>query len=318
MPVKLTRLNDLIEDGEPVAGTWELLPGHTLGYRGKERDEEYRVKAPLIAAEPGALVAAATVRQDDQTVITRILKLSGRWRSDDRNRLVFEAERARGRTDQLTLTGAWTLNDTNEIVYTYRSEASAAARAAAKRSARPVRRDRVQQIVFKGAWEITGDRHITYRMQGGSDSGFTFRGAFQTPSTLAKKGEVRFSLGAEISGRSGTKRDTSGRAAGRGPAGVRTITFFGSWKLGRDLSLSFELDRGPASRKQAFRFGAEWAYAKGRTAAVQLTTARGEPIGAELLLTRARMTAWGEAEFFARLERSAAEARAEAGARFRW
>lgn len=315
--MKLTRLNDLIEDGEPIAGTWELLPGHTLGYRGRERDEEFRIKAPLIAAEPGALVAAATVRQDAQTVTTRILRLLGRWKSDDRNRLVFEVERARGRTDRLTLSGAWTLNDTNEIVYTYRSDASPSARAAAKRSGRPVLRDRTHQIVFKGVWEISGDRQITYRIQGGSGSGFTFRGAFQTPSVLAKKGEVRFSLGAEASARSGTERAVPGRG-GRGPAGVRTVTFFGSWKLGRDLSLSFELDRGPASRKQAFRFGAEWAYAEGRAVAVSLTTARGEPVGTELLLTRARMTAWGEAEFFARLERSALEARAEAGARFRW
>ena len=300
--MKLTRLNDLIEDGEVVAGTWEILPGHTLGYRGKERDDEYRIKAPIIAAEPGALVAAATVRQDDQTIITRILKLSGRWRSDDENRLVFEAERARGRTDQLTLTGTWSLNDANEIIYTHRSTL----------------RDRTHQIVFKGVWEISGDRHITYRMQGDSDSGFTFRGAFQTPSVLAKKGEVRFSLGAEASGRFRARRGASGRAAVRGPAGVRTITFFGSWKLGRDLALNFELDRGPASRKQTFRFGAEWTYAKKGAVAVKLTTAHGEPLGAELVLTRARMTSWGEAAFFARLERSVMESRAEAGARLSW
>ncbi len=303
--MKLTRLNDLIEDGEVLSGTWELLSGHTLGYRGKERDEEYRIKAPIIAAEPGALVAAATVRQDDQTVITRILKLTGRWRSDDQNRLVFEAERARGRSDQLILSGTWTLNDSNEIVYTYRTS-------------RSIRRDHTQQIVFKGAWEITRDRHLTYRMQGDSDSGFVFRGAFQTPSVLAKKGEVRFSLGAEASGRFRARRGASERGAARGPAGVRTVTFFGSWKLGRDLALSFELDRGPASRKQVFRFGAEWTYAKKGTVAVKLTTARGEPIGTELTLTRARMTSWGEAAFFARLERSALESRAEAGARFSW
>ncbi len=308
--MKLTRLNELIEDGEVVKGTWELLPGHTLGYRGRNTGEEYRFKAPVIAAEPDAIVAAATVRQNDQTVVTRILKLTGRWKTDGKNRLVFEAERAGGKTDQLTLTGTWKLGDANEIIHTYRSEASAAERRAAARSGRTVRRDKTRELIFRGRWELSEKNHITYLMEGSSDSAFRFRGAFGTPSILAKKGEIRFSIGAEAAGRT--------RAAARSPKGVQTVTFFGSWKIGRDWALNFELDEGLGRRKRVFRFGADWTYQKGRTLSAQLKNERGRPLGVELVWTRAFALARGEGEIFARIGRSFEETRAEAGGRLRW
>lgn len=292
--MKLTRLNELIEDGEVVKGTWELLPGHTLGYRGRGTDEEYRFKAPIIAAEPDAIVAAATVRQDGQTVVTRILKLTGRWKADGKNRLVFEVERAGGKTDQLTLSGTWKLSDANEIVYTHRS----------------ARRDKTRELIFKGRWELSEKNHITYLMEGSSDSAFRFRGAFGTPSIFAKKGEIRFSIGAEAAGRT--------RAAARRPKGVQTVTFFGSWKIGRDWAVNFELDEGPGRRKRVFRFGADWAYQKGRTLSAQLKSEGGRPLGVELVWTRALALARGEGELFARIERSLEETRGEVGGRLRW
>lgn len=301
--MKLTRLNDLIEDGEIVKGSWELGPGHTLGYRGEGRDQEFRLKAPIIAVEPDAIVFAATARQDDQTVITRTLKLTGRWKTDGKNRLVFEAERARGKTDRLTLTGTWKLNDSHDIAYSYRSEPVSGPR-------RSARRGETHELVFKGAWEITGKNEISYVLQADTDSAFRFRGAFGTPSILAKKGEIRFMIGAEAAGAASPAR--------RGQGGVRTVTLFGSWKFGRDLALKFELDEGPGRRKRVLRFGADWSYRKERTLSARLKSERGKPLGVELVWTRSFALSRGEGELFARVERSLEETRAEAGGRLVW
>lgn len=307
--MKLTKLNELIEDGEVVKGTWELLPGHMLGYRGRDKDEEYRLKAPIIAVEPDAIVAAATVRQDDQTVVTSILKITGRWKTDGKNRLVFEAERALGKTDRLTLTGTWKLNDANEIVYSYQSNLTVSQKKSARRAGHAARRDRVHQLVFKGGWELTQKNQITYVLEADTDSAFRFRGAFQTPSILAKSGEIRFVIGAEAAGKART------RAAGKG---VQTVTFFGSWKFGRDFALNFELNEGPGRRKRVLKFGADWTYQKGRTLSANLRNQRGERLGFELVWTQSFALARGEGEVFARLERTAVESSGEAGARLRW
>ncbi|MBP9733613.1 MAG: hypothetical protein KBD07_04480, partial [Candidatus Omnitrophica bacterium] len=179
-------------------------------------------------------------------------------------------------------------------------------------------RDRVHQLVFRGAWELTQKNQITYVLEADTDSAFRFRGAFQTPSILAKSGEIRFVIGAEAAGKAAALRRRGAgrtRAAGKG---VQTVTFFGSWKFGRDFALKFELDEGPGRRKRVFKFGGDWTYLKGRTLSANLRNERGKQLGFELLWTRSFALARGDGEIFARIERTAAETAGEAGARLRW
>lgn len=282
---RLTRFNELIENGETLKGSWELLPNHELGYRAAGRSEEIRYRMPIVAAAPDALVAAWTAAQDDQTVVTRTVKLTGRWKTDGRNRLVFEVERTGGRTDRLVMTGTWKLNEDQEIVYSW---------------------DRKNEIVFRGTWRIADRRHLVYSLGGDSESAFRFRAALQTPSILAKKGEMRFQIGAEA----------AGRVRGRGGRpGSRTVTLFGTWKVSRDLAVSFELDR-PGGRRTVLRFGGEFRLGDPNTIAVNLRSERGKPLGAELVLTRQIFA--GDGELFGRIALEAPERRIEAGGRFRW
>lgn len=317
----MKRFADLPLDGKPVKGSWELLPNHEVGYRAEGRGGEIRFKAPIVAVEPDALVVVATVRQDDQTVVTRTVRIAGRWKSDQKNRITFEFEKTGGRTDVLTFTGTWKLNDAHEIVYSYRSEAlQTRVRTGAGRTAG---RKTAQEITFRGFWELSDKRHLTYVLSADADSAFRFRGAFQTPSIFAKKGEIRFQIGAEVTGTAAGR--TKARAAGQAgranrsagePAGHPTVvTLFGAWKLGRDLALSFELDQ-PGSRKQVLRFGGEVKFAGPRTLSVNLRSERGTPLGVELLLTRE--FAGGDGELFARLARSSRESLVEAGGRLRF
>lgn len=301
MGKKVARLADLIDTQEPLkknpTGAWKLLPNQEVGYRLEGRDEEIRIRGPILAAEPDALVAAVTVRQDDQTVVTRTVRIAGRWKTDGGNRIVFEVERSRGRTNTLVFRGTWKLNDAQEIVYTHRTAGAPGGRRASE-----------QEIVFRGDWKLSEKRQISYVLGGDSGSAFRFRGAFQTPSILAKKGEIRFQLGAEVTGRGG-RGDRAGRAE------RKTLTLFGTWKVGRDLGLSFELDR-PGSRRSVLRFGGDFSLKGPRTLSVNLKSERGRPLGVELVLTREILG--GDGALFARIARTAEETRVEAGGKINW
>lgn len=289
--MRASRLNDLELDGRKVRGIWEIGRDGEIAYRADGADEEIRVKGPILAAEPDALVAAFTVRQDGQTVVARTVKITGRWMTDAKNRIVFEAERSSGRVDRLTFKGTWRLNERQEIVLSRTRSAG--------RSRRSKGAAAEHEIVFRGRWELSDRHHLVYAIEGSSRSSFRFRGAFQSPSILAKKGEIRFQLGAETA--------MSPRA--------RTLTLFGAWKFGRDLGLSFELDQ-PFSKRSVLRFGGDIALAGARKLSVGLRSERGAPLGVELLITREVFR--GNGELFARAVRSAQETRFEAGGRVRW
>jgi hypothetical protein len=284
--MKISRLNDLIEGGHKIKGRWELSPNHEIQYKSAGKDEEFKFRGSLIAAEPRALVVAFTEKQADQKIVTRIVKLSGNWRLDSMNRIIFEMEREGGRRDVLVFKAGWKIGESNEIVYTY--------------EVRDLRRKRgiIRQLVFEGFWDISEDHRLAYRLSGDSDSVFRFRGAFQTKSILAKKGEIRYQAGAEVRG-------------GREP---REIVLFGKWKFSRDLGLSFEIEY-EHGRKKAIRFGGEYSVGKQSQIAVNLKTRSGDPLGVEVLFTRSFFGKDGQA--FARLTRSVEESRVEAGLRFR-
>lgn len=88
--MKLTKLNDLLEDSKTIKGKWELTPNHDLQYKSRGLDEEIKLSGTLIAAEASALVFAVTERQKDQKIVTSIHKLTGTWKANPQNQLVFD------------------------------------------------------------------------------------------------------------------------------------------------------------------------------------------------------------------------------------
>jgi hypothetical protein len=100
--LKLTKLNELIEDDKIIKGSWQLTPNHEVQYKSDGQDEEIKLKGSLIAAEPDALVLSITQRQSNQKIVTSIVKLTGNWKANPQNQLVFEAEKSAGKKDVLT------------------------------------------------------------------------------------------------------------------------------------------------------------------------------------------------------------------------
>ena len=284
--VRLDRLNRLIRDGKTVDGAWEITPRHRIRYRRRGLEEEIILSGELVSVDANALAFRLDQRSLDGDTQTRQLALSGRWQTDERNRLSFEVERAQGPRERLTLQGAWQLGPKNEILYRLERSGSKA------RS--------VQFLRFGGYWDLGKERQIAYVLDADTDSSFRFRGAFQTASILQKKGELRYQLGAEAQGRRGR---------------LQTITLLGKWKLSRDLSLEFEVPYSGGFRR-AISFGATYAWDSRTSLSARLTTAGGDPLGFEATLHRDFLKGQGEA--FVRLRRSLEESAVEGGLRLRW
>src|SRR5262245_5352271 len=115
--MSLRRLEDLI--GENREGRWEITPNHELRYRSKDKDEEVRIAGPIIGAGPDALIVSVTERQTDQIKVTGLASLSGTWKLNAKNQIVFEVERQSGKNNRLTFHGTWRVGDSHEIIYAY-------------------------------------------------------------------------------------------------------------------------------------------------------------------------------------------------------
>ncbi len=285
--MRLTNLNKLIEENQRLKGYWELSPNHEIRYKSLDQDEEIRFRGSLVAAQPDALVVSFTQSQTNQKVVRRIAGLTGAWRLDSKNRIVFEAQKEGGKKDVLTFKGAWEIGKNHEIIYSY-GELD---------TGRNIKERR--KLVFKGYWDIGEDHRLTYFVGGSSYSFFRFRGTLQTKSIYAKDGEIRYQVGVELQGR---KR-------------LQTITLFGKWKLSHDLSLSFEIEYEDG-RKKAIVFGGECALTKDTEISVNLKSRQGEPLGVELILTKDFFGKDGQA--FVRLAKSLEESRIEGGVSLKW
>ncbi len=284
--MKLTKLNELLENGKVVKGRWEITPDHQVQYRREGKDEEILVKGSLVAAEPDALVLSVSERQSDQKIITSLVRLSGLWRVNLKNQIAFEVAKKSGSKDLLTFKSGWRVNENHELVYTY------------KQTNLKTKTKSLQELQFGGTWEISEKNRLVYALGGDTDSTLRFRGSFQTKSIYAKKGEIRYQIGAEVLG----KRR------------LQSIAFFGKWKVSRDLSLEFEMKSG--SRKKSILFGGQYRLGSSREIAVNLKSEQGSPLGVELILTRDILS--GDGQWFIRLQKSLEESRLEAGVKGRW
>ncbi len=275
--IRLTKLNQLIQNRETMEGVWQITKRHELQYRRRGGSQEIVLKGDLVAAEPTSLVGLFKEESEEGEVTSRLLSLSGRWQADSRNRLNFLVEREQGLNDRLVLQGSWELNEANEILYRYQPD--------------------LQTLRFQGHWDLGDSKWLTYVLDESSDSTFRFRGTFQTPSILAKEGQIRYQVGVEVEGK---KR-------------FNIVTLFGTWKLSRDLALDFEMAVGGVSSR-TIRFGATYEIDSEDAISARLTTREGQPLGVEVIFTRDVM----KGQAFVRLVKSLEETAVEGGFRFRW
>ena len=285
MPLK--DLEELIDRTRRVDGRWRLSANQELEFRRSGRQEQLLLRARLIAAEPDALVVQVTERFTDGGFSSRLVRLSGRWEADDRNRLLFAAQREYGAADRITLEGGWELADDQQLIYRF---------SRGTRRGKPVDSTLLR---FQGYWEIQPDLRLAYVLDRDSDSVFRFRSALQSPLVLPKQGALRFQIGVE------------GR---RGPR-TNTVTLFGKWRVSRDFGLEFEAER-PGSSNRLIRFGASYRIGARGEIVADLVAPNGRPTGMEVVVTRLLLRS--QAETFLALRRTAEEASVQAGVRLRW
>lgn len=284
--MRITTLNELINNQEFIPGQWKIGPDE-IYYETKALKEDIRFKGKLLAIEPGALLFAITEKRNNQRTVTNILKLTGVWSANSKNQFVFKVQKESGSSDILTLAGNWKLNDSCEIVYTY------------KETQLKTKKKILNEIVIKGYWNISEKNRLTYWIGGDSQSALHFRAAFQTKSILAKKGEIRYQIGFEVNGKRVFKE----------------LILFGKWIVSRDLSLFFEVTHSK-NKSQIIRFGGDFSAGKNQTIRVDLQSEEGKPLGLELIFTKDFFEK--DTEFFLRLLHNAEESKFESGVRLAW
>ena len=334
--MKFRKLADLQRDIETLEGSWELSPQHEVIYRERRdtlrpgsgpREWEATFKGSLVAAEPDALVMSVTTKEDETHSVTGLVKLSGKWALDEKNRITFLIKKPFGGAqdrDKLTFQGAWEINDNFQVTYTFTTQSVLEESGKARRRTPKI----TQELVFEGHWDISDKNRLTYLIgssslspltgraskEQDSDSAFRFRGTFETSSIAAKKGEIRYQAGIEYKTARGAKKRLT-----------RTIILFGKWKFSDDLALSFEIEY-PDGRRAEIRLGADLSLKRFQGSglrrllpdevSVDLTSAEGKPLGIELVLTKELFD--GNAQTFVRFQRSIRERGLEAGIKMQW
>jgi len=272
-------------------GTWALTRDHNLSFTVRARDERpsqtIYLKGALLKAEANALVVAVQQADRENAEPSHRAALSGRWSADAKNRLVFSVERADGAEDRLTFQGGWEVGPHHELLYRYRQRATST-RTADER-----------MLIFAGAWDITGADRLVYRLTGSTDSAFEFKAAIQSPSLKARDGRIIYQAGIGLSsGRTQTKR----------------VALFGTWKLHKNKTVSFEIPYAQG-RRQAIRFGATYAFAGKHEVALELYGRRQQPLGISVLFSRQFLE---DARWFVRVRKDGEETEALAGAHVRF
>jgi len=285
--MKINDFNQMIRGGRVIDGNWSIDSAHRIRYKARDKKETFDFRATVLDAGPNALVLQVTEVQSDQTIVSSVLRLNGIWLLDPKNRIVFDVRKRHGLNDVLTFRGRWKVNDRHEVVYAWR------------RTQLKTKRKIEKELTFQGHWELSPRNVLTYSIKGSSNSLFRFRGAFQTKSLNAKKGQIRYQAGVEVEGRRRTQ----------------AIVLFGKWKLSHDWALAFEIEYRDG-RKHAIVFEAKYRVDGRNRLSARLKNVSGSDTGLELVFTHEFMKDAGE--IFLRLCRSLAEKRVEAGAVLNW
>jgi hypothetical protein len=280
-------------------GDWSLTADHALALALRQggRRQRLTLRGAVVEATGSTLVFAVERRGATPDAAGERVTLAGRWQADARNRLVFLARKADGSEDRLTLQGGWEVDERHALVYRY--------------TRRPARGGAAERhtVVFEGAWDVPGADRLAYRLAGSPDATFEFRAGLQSRSLAAAAGRLVYDVGIGLE--RGIRR--------------RRVSLFGTWKLNRDLSVTFEVPYA-GGRVQGIRFEGSLALGRRDSAfggvrqrrdrlAVELSAGRGEGLGLTVTFTRRLVP---DASLFLRLKRDAEERSAIGGVQVRF
>ncbi|MBI4353771.1 MAG: hypothetical protein HY595_00900 [Candidatus Omnitrophica bacterium] len=272
-------------------GRWTLTPDHRLGFTLHPQEDRRRqtlfFNGTIVDVRDNALAVSLWRREDDRMRSTQTVALSGRWQADARNRLSFLVSKADGSEDRLVFNGAWTVNRNNQLLYRYQE------------SGRGRRQPAIHTLRFTGMWDLLPQSKLVYRLDLDNRSVFEFQAALQSSTLNAREGKIAYQVGIRLSG---------------GRAMTQRITFFGIWKVRRDLSVAFEIPYTDG-RRHALKFTGAYTWLTRNAVSVQLANLRGEPLGVAVTFHR---TFLDDAQLFLRLQRLGKETQVLGGATLRF
>ena len=287
----------IVPERTKIDGKWSLTDEHDLNLSLSASDSVYFGRTIILT---GDILAASSsglifrVRHCDALSGARsgTVELKGVWAADSNNRITFRVAKADGRYDVLTFQGIWNVGPNNELSYKMVT------------TELKTKTKHEKTLVFRGHWDLYRTRMV-YSLEGTDTSFFSFKAAVQTKSLMAKQGEIRYQLGAGVS---------SGKGKGGAISRTVTITIYGTWKLSRDLKVSFEI-KGPAAEKREIIFGIDKIFAENRKITVSLKDKKGEKLGMDITFTKVFAK---DAEFFISVGNNASESRILGGLRLRF
>ncbi|MDD4899608.1 MAG: hypothetical protein PHT31_02145 [Candidatus Omnitrophica bacterium] len=273
-----------------LKGIWSLTENHqlkiTLDKSARQAfGDQVVLEGEIIDLRENSLLFAVTGRTKKGNFYIYGLELCGSWQADEHNRLNFKVKKEGGESDILIFEGAWEVNGRYQIVYNYRKE-------------NLVRKTKeVHSLLLRGKWQVVDKARLSYSL--GIDSFSRFD--FSAQAGIFKNNCIKYELGIGISGRKNPVR--------------RTITFFGKWKVEKNIGLLFEIER-QGKGIQSLVFGAQARLNDKNTVSLNLKNNFGEEVGAELELSRDIFS--GDGQAFLRLLQSKKESAIMAGAGLKW
>jgi hypothetical protein len=274
-----------------LKGKWALTGNYdlslTLDKKGRKTlGDKLTLKGNIIDVKENALLFAVTTKTEQNRRLTYVLQLGGSWKADKYNRLNFHIKREKSKHDILTFKGAWDVNKSHQLIYTYEK-------------AHLLRKKKeLHTLTFRGYWKVTDKSRISYEFSKRSDSVFEFR----TRASVFTGNRIKYELGIGVSGRTRPFK--------------RAVTLSGRWKIVNNLGLAFEVKyRG--KKPYYMVFGADAALTDKDTISFRLRNdIDNKAIGTELKLSRKLLK--GDGEAFLRLLKSSPETAVYLGAGFRF
>lgn len=251
-------------------GRWRLSGDHELALRSVSSGAAGTLEGRIIGADGNSLTLAAGFRDERGNDHLRTVKLAGCWQADSRNRLTFLVNKNK-EEGFLVFRNGWELDRNRRIIYTYEDR----------------RTGRRHRFGLEGHWRLDSSRRVAYVLEKGRALGFQCR--LESLSLQPRKAALKFRVGAGISGED------------------RKLTFLGSWRFGRGLSIDFEAGAsGSITLETRFTRG-------GRdNLTLALRDERRRPLGISLVLSR-KLAADADAGAWLKLAKRGADTRIEAG-----
>ncbi len=244
-------------------------------------------KAEIVEVSGTAITCLISTRTPGGDTSFQTIHLTGKWRTDASNRLIFDVERQREKTDSLIFKGTWYVDEQRSITYIY------------ARASGPRKTTLQKTFTLKGYWDISRRHVLSYIIDASCGSGFHFTGTPQLCVAYGSRTGVVYELGIRTAGKTLLHR---------------TVTIFGSLKPAGRFKLAFEIAYERGVRKTLY-YTAEIVYSDSRTTRIALKNIYGEYLGIELVATKnvfKDLHVWAQARY------RAPDTALQAGLSLRW